>query len=198
MSSRAPVPSGRLAHVVEPLPRRAKVFFGAIAVLLIGAAAWRLTGGNEGPAIAAAWRVDPGADLEPKTREIPIIVNEAECASGRSADGRIEVDVTYEAEAVRHGIRRPARRAAGRSNCRRRGALGALLAQREGNPARSAGAAEVWFVGSRCSRCGVMPPLVRRNREALGSSREVRSGIVLLVASPAPVTIESVRLCVHA
>jgi hypothetical protein len=27
-------------------------------------------------------------------------VNESECASGRSADGRIEGDVTYEAEAV--------------------------------------------------------------------------------------------------
>ncbi len=107
--------SGRLASVVEPLPGWAKVFFGVIALLLIGGGAWWLTGGNEGRAIAAAWRVDPGAELGPETREIPIIVNEAECASGRSADGRIEVDVTYEADTVNLEV--AVRRLSGDQDC---------------------------------------------------------------------------------
>jgi hypothetical protein len=58
--------------------------------------------------VAARWEVDPSADLDPSSSSIPILVQEIECASGRSADGRIEATVSYRPEAIelRVGVRR--------------------------------------------------------------------------------------------
>ena len=53
------------------------------------------------PAVAAEWEVDPEADLNPASTSVAIIVNEIECASGRSAEGRIEVEVVYQADEVK-------------------------------------------------------------------------------------------------
>jgi hypothetical protein len=88
--------------VVEPLPRWARAFFGLIGVgLVAGLTYWVLLGsGRIGEAKPAHWRVDPGAELDEATRSIPIIVNERECASGRSASGRISTSVEYAAKAV--------------------------------------------------------------------------------------------------
>lgn len=85
--------------MVDPLPRWAKVFFALIAAgAVAGVAVWWFSGTDPQP---AAWRVDPSAELSPASRSIPIIVNESGCASGQSADGRIEVDVKYDASEVR-------------------------------------------------------------------------------------------------
>jgi hypothetical protein len=48
----------------------------------------------------ADWRVAPGVDLGPDARDVPLLVHERECASGRDADGRIEIDVDYRDDAV--------------------------------------------------------------------------------------------------
>lgn len=77
--------------VVEPLPRWAKAFL-AVVGLALGAGLvylFLLDEGRVGDGQPARWRVDPHADLSEESRTIPIIVNENECASGRSAAGRI-------------------------------------------------------------------------------------------------------------
>ena len=88
--------------MVEPLPGWAKLFFGAIGLgIAAGLIYWfLLDSGRIGEAKAANWRVDPNADLSEATSSIPIIVNENECASGRSASGRIETSVKYSTDAV--------------------------------------------------------------------------------------------------
>ena len=82
-----------MQRVVEPIPRRAKVAFVLIvAALALPVALWLLDLDDPVP---ADWRVDPTASVAPADRVIPIIVNERNCASGHSADGRIVVDVSY-------------------------------------------------------------------------------------------------------
>jgi len=107
--------SGRLSGVVEPLPRWAKCFDADVVLGLLSLLLWRLVLDRVGGAVPAAWRVDPGAALEPDTRKVPIVVNEAECASGRSAAGRIEVDVTYGTETVTFAV--AVRRLKGGQDC---------------------------------------------------------------------------------
>ena len=85
--------------MVEPLPRWAIAFMAALAAVLVVWLASRLLDGGEPK--PARWRIDPRAELLPSTDEIPILVNEAACASGRSADGRIDPSVTYGADTIR-------------------------------------------------------------------------------------------------
>lgn len=56
--------------------------------------------GTEPDAVAAEWEVDPEAQLDPTVMTVPILVHETSCASGRSAEGRIEVVTTYRADEV--------------------------------------------------------------------------------------------------
>lgn len=85
---------------MEPLPRWAKTFMlvalGLAALVLVLVFVVDRTG----PAQPADWRLDPGGALDPSSREVAILVNERACASGRDADGRIEVDVDYANDAV--------------------------------------------------------------------------------------------------
>lgn len=43
----------------------------------------------------AQWALDPDVELTPETTELPLLVGEVACASGRAAEGRIDVDVEY-------------------------------------------------------------------------------------------------------
>ncbi|HEY9564106.1 MAG TPA: hypothetical protein VIR30_10090 [Nocardioides sp.] len=85
---------------MQPLPRWAKTFM----FVALGLAAFVLVlvfvVDRTGPAQPADWRLDPAGALDPSSREVAILVNERACASGRSADGRIEVDVEYAADTV--------------------------------------------------------------------------------------------------
>lgn len=84
--------------MVDPLPRWAKAFLGVLGVALALWLGWRVL--VEPAPKPARWRVDPSAELDAATREIPIVVNESACASGASAKGRIEADVTYRSDQV--------------------------------------------------------------------------------------------------
>ena len=53
----------------------------------------------------AQWQVDPAASLTAASREVPINVIERECASGRSASGRIEVKVDEDVESITFDVR---------------------------------------------------------------------------------------------
>jgi hypothetical protein len=87
------------ALVVEPLPRWANVFVAAV-VVAVGALGLRMAlDDGLGKPVAAKWRV-PGTVLGPDDTRVPVDVRETECASGRSADGRVVVDVTYQATEV--------------------------------------------------------------------------------------------------
>ncbi len=71
---------------------------------------------SPGPAaVDAEWVVDPDAKLGPTATSIPIVVNEMECASGRSATGRIEVEIAYGPDEV--GIEVGVRPLGGDQNC---------------------------------------------------------------------------------
>lgn len=61
--------------------------------------------GTEPEPVTAEWEVAPAADLDPATSSVPILVNETECASGRSAEGRIEVTVEYGHDEVEFDVR---------------------------------------------------------------------------------------------
>jgi hypothetical protein len=77
----------------------------AARVVAITCAALMLLAGCGDDSRTADWWVDPSAELQPATREIPIIVNENACASGRSAEGRIQVDVDYGSDAVHFDVK---------------------------------------------------------------------------------------------
>jgi hypothetical protein len=70
----------------------------ALSVLgLVGWALW--TGFGPGATSTASWRIDGSVD--PAATEVPLMVNENACASGRTAEGRIEEpDVDYRRDAV--------------------------------------------------------------------------------------------------
>jgi hypothetical protein len=84
---------------VQPLPRWAIAF---MAVLGLAAAVFVaiVFVDETGDARPAEWRVAPGATLGRDSREVPLLVHERECASGRDASGRIRVDVDYRANTV--------------------------------------------------------------------------------------------------
>ncbi|MCX6521420.1 MAG: hypothetical protein NTZ21_12215 [Actinobacteria bacterium] len=86
--------------MIDPLPRWAKVFVALFAVALVAAALGAMLDDDLGAAEPARWWVAPGASLGPTSREVPIVVNEVACASGRSAEGRIVVEVVYGSDAI--------------------------------------------------------------------------------------------------
>jgi hypothetical protein len=71
--------------------------FVAVVLMAVGWAFW--FGLGPGKASVADWRVDGTPD--PAATEVSILVHENACASGQSADGRIqEPDVDYRRDAV--------------------------------------------------------------------------------------------------
>jgi hypothetical protein len=52
----------------------------------------------------AQWRIDDTFEVEPSSTEIPILITEADCASGQLATDRIHVDIDYSESAVTIGI----------------------------------------------------------------------------------------------
>lgn len=86
--------------MIDPLPRWAKVSLALMAVGLIALALVAMLDDDLGGAEPARWWVAPGASLGPTSREVPIVVNEVGCASGRSAEGRIVVEVAYGSDAI--------------------------------------------------------------------------------------------------
>lgn len=73
-------------------------------VLVALLAFWLIAGRGSG-AEAATWRLDPSFTPSPEANEIPVRVQESDCASGKSAIGRIELNVRYSSSAVTIGIR---------------------------------------------------------------------------------------------
>lgn len=101
--------------MVEQLPRWAKVFVGALVVALAALGFRMALDDGLGEPVQAEWRVAPGTVLGPDDTRVPIDIHETECASGRSADGRVVVDVDYQATAVAIDIK--VRRREGDQEC---------------------------------------------------------------------------------
>ncbi len=101
--------------MVEPLPRWAKVFVGALVVALAVLVVRLALDDGLGEPVEADWRVAPGTVLGPDDTRVRIDIRETECASGRSADGRVVVDVDYRATTVTIDIK--VRRREGDQEC---------------------------------------------------------------------------------
>lgn len=86
-----------------PQPKWANWVVAVIVVAVVALVVFDPFGGEADP-VAAEWEVDSGADLDPSTSTVPIVVRERECASGRSAEGRIEVTVDYRAGDVEFDV----------------------------------------------------------------------------------------------
>ncbi len=86
--------------MIDPLPRWAKVSLASMAVGLIALALVAMFDDDLGGAEPARWWVAPGATLGPTSAEVPIVVNEFDCASGRSAEGRIVVELVYGSDVI--------------------------------------------------------------------------------------------------
>ena len=71
-----------------------------VGALVIAVAAWVAYGVFKDDPKAATWRVDPAATMSPESEEVPILVMEADCTSGRLATGRIVAKVTYTTESI--------------------------------------------------------------------------------------------------
>jgi hypothetical protein len=89
--------------MVEPQPKWVKWLVGLIVVGVVAIVVFEPFASDPDP-VAAEWEVDPEAELDPTTSTVPILVNEVECASGRSAEGRIEVTVDYRADEVEFDV----------------------------------------------------------------------------------------------
>jgi hypothetical protein len=85
---------------IDPLPRWAKVFVALAAAAVVAGVLVAVLDDDLGAGEPARWWVAPDASLDPSSREVPIVVNEAGCASGRSARGRIVVDLVYGSDAI--------------------------------------------------------------------------------------------------
>lgn len=82
---------------MNDMSRWTKWTFVAVVVAAVGSAYWVSLG--PGAASVASWRPDGAVDR--RSQELPVLVNENECASGTSATGRIrEPDIVYRRDAV--------------------------------------------------------------------------------------------------
>ena len=97
---------GRLEHSAgmrtTKWTRRRTVVSAAVVVALL--ATWFIVSRGS-DAEAARWRIDPSFTPAPQSTEIPVLVEEAACASGKPATGRIELNVKYSDSEVTIDIR---------------------------------------------------------------------------------------------
>jgi hypothetical protein len=79
---------------------RQRPLLAAAALALL--AACDVVGGGilPGRAREAQWALAPDVELRPGTTELPLLVGEVACASGRTAEGRVDVDVEYGEDVV--------------------------------------------------------------------------------------------------
>ncbi len=82
--------------------RTALISAAVVVVALLGF--WFIASRWSG-AEAARWRLDPSFTPAPESTEIPLLVQEAACASGTPATGRIELSVRYSDSAVTIDVR---------------------------------------------------------------------------------------------
>jgi hypothetical protein len=83
---------------------RRRTLIAAAVVVVALLAFWFIASRGSG-AEAARWRLAPSFSPAPESTDIPLLVQEAACASGRPATGRIELDVRYSDSAVTIDIR---------------------------------------------------------------------------------------------
>lgn len=86
--------------MVEPLPGWAKWFFGLLVGSVMAVIAWASLQDQDTTPLPAYWEVDSNAMLDPSTTRVPLRVRERSCASGRSANGRVEAEVRYGEDSV--------------------------------------------------------------------------------------------------
>ena len=85
-------------------PTWPRVLLGAIVIVVAAFAIAAMVNGYSRAEIAS-WRLDPSFAPRASSTEIPILVLEAACASGRPTTGRMEVEVAYSASSVTIGIK---------------------------------------------------------------------------------------------
>ena len=90
--------------MVEPVPGWAKWFLGVFVVSGMVVIVWASLAGDDAAPVPAEWEVERDATLDRGTTRVPLRVRERSCASGRSADGRIEAEVRYGEDAVEVSI----------------------------------------------------------------------------------------------
>lgn len=88
--------------VSGPNPKGVALFFLAVVVAAVFGLWLTQRPGEPEP---AQWQVDPDASLTAALRAVPINVIERECASGRSASGRIVVKVDESVESITFDVR---------------------------------------------------------------------------------------------
>jgi hypothetical protein len=86
--------------MIDPLPRWAKLFIAFLVLVVAVLVVRNRFDDGLGEPVEADWRVEPGTVLGPDSTRIPVEVHEVQCASGRSAEGRVVADVSYGTEAV--------------------------------------------------------------------------------------------------
>ncbi len=75
---------------------RRGILWALAGLLLSTACSTDVLGGLvPGDASEAQWALDPTVELDPGATEVPLFVQEVECASGNDARGRIEPDLAY-------------------------------------------------------------------------------------------------------
>ena len=100
-------------HTVSgPNRKGIALFFLAVVVAAAFGLWWTQRPGEPEP---AQWQVDPAASLTAASGEVPINVIERECASGRSASGRIVVKVDEDIESITFEVR--VKRRPGNQDC---------------------------------------------------------------------------------
>lgn len=90
------------AHRTRKWPRRRLALGGAALLVVIFAIGVMLSRRSTEP---AQWRIDNAFEVQSSSTEIPILITEADCASGRLATDRIHVDIDYSESAVTIDIR---------------------------------------------------------------------------------------------
>ena len=81
---------------MDQMSARSRWLFVMVVAGAVACAAW--FGLGPGRTTVATWRVSGTTD--PTSTQLPLLVNETACASGRSAEGRIKADVDYRSDAV--------------------------------------------------------------------------------------------------
>lgn len=73
---------------------------GGLVVVAVALAGCSLLGVERGNREEARWTVDPAVRIASDATELPLLVQEVDCASGRSAEGRISSDVDVERDRI--------------------------------------------------------------------------------------------------